>query len=160
MRIFETSFWEKVLVNVTSNVIVSLLIALLSVVTVIFISIYDPLHRIIEKNVPISTLLILILVLFVLLILCLSYIVSIKRKAKLNLRIALGAYWDKELNPYCPSCKTMLTNYGVYETLRKFERGMECISCKKIIFFGDEAEQCYDLNKARKKVSELFSINK
>ena len=156
MKIFKENFWEQVFINVTSSIIVSAIISLISIAVVIFISIYDPFKKIVEETIPASTLIILILILFVSLIVSILYTVSLKKKAKLNLKKALGIYWDKELNAYCPSCQTLLSNYAFYQTVKNYEPGFKCISCDKIIHFGDEVEPFYRLEDAKKLVREMF----
>ena len=43
---------------------------------------------------------------------------------KEKLKPFLGAYWDKNLNPYCPACKSLV---------RTFPEGrLSCLKCKEI----------------------------
>jgi len=160
MKIFKGNFWDQVFIRVTSGLLVSLITALLSVALIIAIAIYDPLKKIVEENVPISILIILIIILLVLLSLSFLYILNLKRKLNLNLHRALGAYWDNELNPYCPACKTMLTNYQVYETIKNYEFGMKCISCDNVVHFCDEVKRYYELDSAKQIVKKIINSRK
>ena len=160
MKLFKEKFWEQVFVNVTSGIIVSAIISIISITIVILISIYDPLKKIIEENVPTSTLTAFILILFVSLVLSILYAVSLKKKSKLNLKKALGLYWDKELNAYCSSCKTLLSNYAFYQTIKNYEPGFKCIGCGKIIHLSDENNSFYRLENAKIIVKEVFENTK
>jgi len=60
--------------------------------------------------------------------------IALRKKNKLEAKF--GVYWDSELNPYCPICKTLLIleDLPVTETIRsKFSLLSEkpCLYCSK-----------------------------
>jgi uncharacterized membrane protein YwzB/ribosomal protein L37AE/L43A len=69
------------------------------------------------------------LMLYIIIILILiSFIVRLFRLIKLGIprsfKAKLGFYWDKEFNPYCPVCKTLLSGANYSNILR-------CPKCDK-----------------------------
>ena len=56
-----------------------------------------------------------------------AWILGLKRASMLKLRF--GVYWDREKNPYCPSCKSPLSGYSEYHE----GNGFMCSQCDKII---------------------------
>jgi|APLow6443716910_1056828.scaffolds.fasta_scaffold75905_1 hypothetical protein len=160
MKFFKENFWEQVFIKVTSSLIVSLITSILTIVVIILISIYDPLKIIIKENVSLTVLIIFILILILLLALSTIYVFYLRKQLKPNLITAFGVYWDNNVNAYCPSCKTMLTNYAFYDTGRKHQPGIKCISCEKLIHFSDENKRFYDLGEAKQIVQEIFNKKK
>jgi hypothetical protein len=84
-----------------------------------------------------------------------SYILILHYKHRL--KFSLGAYWDKELNPYCPSCKKPLSNYGLYSAGRKNYPGLKCIECKEVIRLSDGNKICLTIEGAQEIVKKLFN---
>ena len=160
MKIFKENFWEQVFIKVTSNIIVSLVTFLVTIAIVILISIYDPLKNILAQYLSISVLIVLLLILIILLGLSITYISFLRKQLKPSLIIVFGIYWDKKCNPYCPSCKTLLTNYAFYSSGNRHLPGMKCISCDKVIHFSDEFDLFHKLGEARKIVQEIFDKKK
>ena len=117
------SLWEKIVIETASNSIKSLVVICLSALGVVLISVYNPLAEIYSAKVSKSIQLLLPLSLLLLLLISVSYIIHLRKKLKIELKQALGVYWDKELNVYCPSCKKLLSNYAYYEAGRKFSPG-------------------------------------
>jgi hypothetical protein len=68
-------------------------------------------------------------------------------KQQEQLKIYFGIYWDEELNPFCPACKTPLT-------LISDSRPM-CYKCDKIIGITD-SEKRMGLAEARKIISSSY----
>lgn len=134
--------WEKIVIETASNSIKSLVVICLSALGVVLISVYNPLAEMYFAKVPKTILLLLPLSLLLLLLLSVSYIIFLRKKLKINLHRALGAYWDNQLNTYCPSCKNLLTNYAFYETIRNYEPGYKCIHCKETVHLSD-GSKCF-----------------
>ena len=63
-----------------------------------------------------------------------------KKKGKFILKY--GIYWDKNKNPYCPSCKTPLAAYGRYT----LGLGYYCRACRKEFPLADSTGK--DVNPA------------
>lgn len=160
MKILNKDFWGEVFTKVFSNVIVSIIISIITIVFFIIISIYDPFKKLVEENIPVSSLIIIIFILLISLISSIMYVGSLKKKLSQKLKSILGVYWDKELNIYCPSCKSMLTNYAFYDTGRKHEPGIKCIKCNQILHFSDEKKRFYDLGEAKQIVRSIITTNK
>lgn len=146
------SIWEQILVRTTSSLIVSSIISLLSIIVIIWLSIKDPLSQLIYNNVPKTILLLLPLVLFLLLSLSIVYIIYLRKKIKKNLFSAFGVYWDKDLNVYCPSCKTMLSNYAFYESGRKHHPGFKCIKCNSVVRLSDDEHIFMKYDEAKERI--------
>lgn len=160
MKIFKENFWEQVSIKVTSSLIVSVVTFLVTITIVILISIYDPLKNILEQYVSISVLIILLLILIIFLLLSSTYIFYLRKQLKPHLIITFGVYWDNKCNPYCPSCKTLLTNYAFYSSGHRYLPGMKCISCDKVISFSDESDLFHKLDEAKQIVQDIFDKNK
>lgn len=159
MKINKENFWEQVRIRVTSSIVVTTITSIFSILIIVLISIYDPFTKILQKYISFSILIVLLLVLFVALILSLIYIIYLKKKLKPSLIKSLGVYWDEELNPYCPSCKTLLSNYAYYGNGSKHHPGMKCIACDKLIQFSDESKIFYELGEARSIVQGIIKKN-
>jgi len=131
---------EELKIGTTKELLAILVPALVTMLVTVWISIQDPLADIVLEKVPRSVLVLLPIVMLLLLALAGLYIFHLRRKLKPKLRIALGVYWDRELNPYCPSCQKLLGNYAFYPAgLKKGSPGFKCVSCKEIIrLSGDE----------------------
>lgn len=125
----------------------------------ILVSIYDPFKKLLEQYVSITILALMIFFLIISLIIGLFYIFHLKRQLKPNLILALGVYWDKKVNPYCPSCKTLLSNYGFYDTGSRRHPGMKCIKCNIVIHFSDETKIFYELKEAKQFVQAVLEKN-
>ena len=97
----------------------------------------------------------IMLILLAIIIVLLSYILILHYKHRL--KFILGAYWDKELNPYCPSCKKPLSNYGHYSAGRKNFPGLKCIGCKEVIRLSDGNKICLTIEEAKEIVKKLFN---
>ena len=151
------SLWEKIVIETASNSIKSLVVICLSALGVVLVSVYNPLVDLYFANVPKSILLLLPLSLLLLLILSVSYIFYLRKKLKVELKQALGVYWDKELNPYCPSCKKLLGNYAYYEAGRKHSPGYKCINCNDVIRISDGEKMFLGIGEAREIVKNLFA---
>lgn len=70
--------------------------------------------------------------------LVLSLILSVyiwihSKKDKNALKLKYGIFWDKEKNPYCPSCKKP----GVIYTIYTRGGGYHCIPCDKVFLLKD-----------------------
>jgi hypothetical protein len=72
-----------------------------------------------------------------------------------------GVYWDKQQNPLCPSCKSLLNLNTLY---RAYVAGMSppdpklyCLQCKKYVDLSDDNGILLTLMEAKKKLSE--SVN-
>jgi|ERR1035437_701987 hypothetical protein len=152
------NFWEKVLVEVGSNSIKSIIVIILTALMVLLAAIYNPLLAVIKKYVPLTILFILLLSLIILLLISFFYILHLRRMLKSELKSALGVYWDKNLNPYCPSCKKYLGNYAMYPTADyKYYPGFKCISCKDVIRLSDGIDIFMDFEEAKKRIENLFN---
>ena len=80
----------------------------------------------------------ILIVLFWLSILSVAWLIYLLNKIKLKPRF--GLYWDKENNPYCPSCKSLLSNYYEDSLYSKIDPHFICIKCgsNKPIHIRDE----------------------
>lgn len=146
------NFLEQVLIKTTSSLIVTLITSLLSILVVIFLAIKDPLSQIIYSNVPKTILLLTPFILLILFIFSILYINHLRKKLKKNLFSAFGVYWDKNLIPYCPSCKTILSNYGFYSGGRKNYPGFICIKCDSVIRLSDVEKIFMSYEEAKEKL--------
>ena len=108
------NIWEKIIIETTSSSIKSLVIISLSALGVVLLEVYNPLAEIYSSKVSITIQLLLPLSLLLLLILSISYNYHLYKTLKNKLEFSCGIYWDKYLNPYCPSCKKNLGNYAFY----------------------------------------------
>ena len=151
------NFWEKIVIETSSNSIKSLVVICLSALSVVLISVYNPLAEIYFSKVPKSILLLLPLSLLLLLILSVSYIVYLRKKLRIELKQALGVYWDRDLNPYCPSCKKLLSNYAYYEAGRKHLPGFKRINCKDVVRLSEGEKMFLSIEEARDIVKSLFN---
>lgn len=150
------NLWEKIVIEAASNSIKSLVVICLSALGVVLISVFNPLAEILNENVPKSILLLLPLSLLLLLLLSVLYIFYLHKKLKIELKQALGVYWDKNLNTYCPSCKKLLSNYAYYEAGIKNYPGFKCINCKDVIRISDGKNVFLNLEEAKEIVKNLF----
>ena len=148
---------EKIVIETTSNLIKSLVVVCLTAFGVILVTVYNPLTEILNTIVPKATLLLLLLSLILLLLLSVSYIVYLNKKLKNKLRQALGVYWDKEFNPYCPSCKNLLGNYAFYTAGTKMRPGFKCISCSDVVRMSDGENMFLALEEAKEIIKIKFN---
>lgn len=151
------NFWEQVLIRVSSSLLISLGSALGTSALVVWLAIDDSLSDFVFRYVPKTILLILPLVILLLLLLALSYIIILRKKIKGELKQALGVYWDKELNPYCPACKSILSNYAFHRSGSKYFPGFKCIKCKDIIHLSGETKMFIEISEAKEVVKNLFN---
>ncbi len=109
-------------------------------------------------TIPYKWQLLIWLLIIVLILLAFTYRKAFPKPKKKNfikpeLKLALGAFWDKEFNPYCPKCKTPLTNYVPRPINKGFGWSFECITCKNPIFL-------FEGEKKNLKIEEAIQILK
>lgn len=72
-----------------------------------------------------------------------------------KLKPCFGILWDKGSNPYCPSCKKSLVNYGTYADASGFyDRGFQCLACNKMVFLRGNQNMKKDLQAVQSYVRE------
>lgn len=49
-----------------------------------------------------------------------------------------GILWDKDYDPHCPSCKTMLSNYEEKRIKSRLRGQFMCINCNKPVYLSDQ----------------------
>lgn len=125
-------FFEKVAINVTSNILVGALTALSSVIIIILISIYEPLKIMISQYVSNSLLVATIIILFTLLAITVVVIIFLYSKTKNPNRDYLvgmkgGLIKHKESGIlFCPICFSNNILSPLYDTM-----GYVCHKCNK-----------------------------
>jgi len=60
-----------------------------------------------------------------------------------------GIYWDKHGNPFCPSCKTPVSNYGEYNY---GDKGYYCAVCKTVFMLADASGNAISPTEAQKRL--------
>ncbi|OGU63352.1 MAG: hypothetical protein A2279_05540 [Stygiobacter sp. RIFOXYA12_FULL_38_9] len=150
------NFWERVLVEVASNSIKSIIVICVSAFAVVIAAIYNPLIDIVNKFVPKTILVLLPLTLLILLIISVAYIFYLRKKLGVELKQSLGVYWDKDLNTYCPACKKLLGNYAYYPTHTNQMPGFKCVNCKEVIRMSNGKNIFMGIDEAKEFVKNLF----
>jgi hypothetical protein len=77
----------------------------------------------------------------------LAYVLYLHRRLRNKLRIMFGIQWDRQENPYCPSCNKLLSMYGLERCYD--DPGFFCISRKQNISMRNEAGESLTLVQAR-----------
>jgi hypothetical protein len=88
---------------------------------------------------------------FLSVVVLLAYVAFLHHKIRAKLRVGFGILWDKVLHPYCPACKSPLTNYAQYHS---GGWGFRCIKCDARIFLRDENGLELELVKAKALLAE------
>ena len=83
----------------------------------------------------------------------LTYVVLLRRKLKRKLRIRFGLYWDKEANPFCPACQSLLTGYSI---ALGGEGYFACVKCNRTILLSDRTGKPISFSAAQEKALESF----
>jgi len=63
-----------------------------------------------------------------------------------SLKLKNGVYWDRQQNPFCPNCKSALTDNGDYGAQGS---GMKCFQCDKTVMFTDETGKGLTVSEAK-----------
>lgn len=80
-----------------------------------------------------------------------------------RLKFALGAYWDRRLNPHCNNCKKILGNYKEREIIKgEWSPSYWCKNCKGVVLLYDDEKKYLGIEDARKTLIErkLFKNTK
>lgn len=80
----------------------------------------------------------LILITLIASVACIELVYLITYKSKLKLKLKFGAYWDKELNPYCPICEKPLKR--ITESEQEYYYDLYCYICEKHICLYNDKE--------------------
>jgi len=70
---------------------------------------------------------------------------SIYLLKKLSLELDLSVYWDKNDNPFCPSCLKPLVFWGYVNSIPFFQ----CVKCKSEIVISSQFGKRFNLFEAR-----------
>ena len=84
--------------------------------------------------------------LFVLVLFEAVWIYILRRRPQEKLRPCFGILWDKDANPYCPSCQKLLSNYHEGQ---HYVPSLRCTACQKSFTITDEEAQHYGLHDAK-----------
>jgi hypothetical protein len=66
---------------------------------------------------------------------CVLALVHMSKERQLTGHI--GILWDKDKNPYCPACETLLGGYAFYEE----KPALRCVKCEKAVFLFDDGSE-------------------
>lgn len=139
-----------------TTILTVLVSGLVTMLVTIWLSIRDPMADIVISTVPKSVVVILPLLLLSSLILAVSYIFYLRNKLKDKLFISFGIYWDNNLNPYCPTCQKLLSNYALYKDASGHSRpGLFCINCKHVVRISDGETIFMAIDEAKDKLQRL-----
>ncbi len=68
-----------------------------------------------------------------------------------KLKPAFGVLWDRKLNPFCPSCKNLLTNYSNYGS-EYHAWGFWCIKCQQRVLLNTDDSVPISLEDAKERL--------
>ncbi len=88
-----------------------------------------------------------------LLVVCLSEGVWIYSR-RTKLKPGFGVLWDRKLNPYCPSCKNLLTNYTNWShtSPQHYAWGFWCVKCQQKVFLNTDDGASISLEDAKEQL--------
>lgn len=147
----------KIIKDKSIESIIEKLLLLLWVLLVPFILWFKDFLSNISQNFSKEFLLIVSLMLLSTSVLLFSRVIRLRKRLKNDLIQAVGVYWDKNLNTYCPSCKKLLSNYAFYLIGSKYVPGFKCISCNDVIHMSDDEKIFLKIEEAREIVKDLFN---
>jgi len=101
-------------------------------------------------EIPNTTLLSISLLLLVICLIEAGYIAFVKSQNKFSSKF--GIYWDKKATPHCPSCKSLLTQYGLYGHGVDRRLALFCLKCQKKISIANDDGNILTLKDAKDQI--------
>lgn len=87
------------------------------------------------------------------------WIYILRKRSQTKLKPCFGILWNKDTDPFCPSCKTLLTNYSNRGSSNDPSWGFKCIKCDTVISLKTDNNQKIDLQMAKSWVAQgVFHI--
>jgi hypothetical protein len=129
--------------TITSTTITLLLTSLSGLFGILLGSIYSEIVPIIlptlTQQLPITVLLKILSVAIILFFLSVVLTIFVYLNYKPKYKARFGILWDKDKQAYCPSCKTLLSNYQPFvHSSVKTSYMYNCIKCDRMIPINDK----------------------